>query len=68
MSRKSEEEKVAERIATMPSDLRLNLDEIGVYLSRLRPDTNYRRLQEVADSAYFEKENAYVRDSHDPLF
>lgn len=66
--KKSKEEMVAGRIADLISDLRLDLDQIGVYLARHKPSINYRRLQEIADSAYFEKENAYVREQHDPLF
>lgn len=53
---KSREEKAAGIIADLLSDIRLNLDLVGVYLARHRPRTNYNRLQEVADSAYFERE------------
>ena len=65
---RSQEEKVADKIADLIADLRLDLDEVGVYLARRKPGINYTRLQEIADAAYYEKENAYVREQHDPLF
>lgn len=65
---RTNEEAVAMKIADLLSDLRLDLDEIGSYLARTRPNLNYNRLQEIADAAYFAKENAYVREQHDPLF
>lgn len=65
---RSREEIVANKIADLISDLRLDLDEVGSYLARHRPNLNYNRLQEIADAAYYAKENAYEREQHDPLF
>jgi len=54
---KSREEQVAGKMADMLSDLRLDLDQVGIYIARHRPTINYNRLQEIADSAYYEKVN-----------
>lgn len=55
--KKSREEQVAGKMADMLSDLRLDLDQVGIYIARHRPSINYNRLQEIADSAYYEKVN-----------
>jgi hypothetical protein len=54
---KTEEEKVAEKVATMLSDIRLDLDEVGINLARMKPTTIYNRLILVTDSAEEEMEN-----------
>lgn len=54
---KTEEEKVAEKMATMLSDIRLDLDEVGMNLARMKPTTIYNRLIMVTDSAEEEMEN-----------
>lgn len=48
---KTDEEKVAIKITNLLSDLRLNLDRVGIYLARTEPSTNYKRLLVVAESA-----------------
>ncbi len=65
---KTEEEKAAIKLATIVSDVRLDLDEVGVYLGRYAPTVSYNRLMLIAESAEFEKENIDVRHSHEPLF
>ena len=65
---KTEEEKAATKLATIVSDVRLDLDEVGVYLGRYAPTISYNRLLLIAESAEFEKENIDVRHSHEPLF
>jgi hypothetical protein len=65
---KTEEEKAAQKIATIVSDVRLDLDEVGVYLGRFAPTISYNRLMLIAESAEFEKENIDVRNTHEPLF
>jgi hypothetical protein len=65
---KTEEEKAAIKLATVVSDVRLDLDEVGVYLGRYAPTVSYNRLMLIAESAEFEKENIDVRNSHEPLF
>jgi hypothetical protein len=66
--RKTEEEKVANTISKIISDLRLDLDQIGIYLARNNPNVSYNRLQIIAESAEFEKEMNNVRTSTYPLF
>jgi hypothetical protein len=65
---KTEEEKAAIKLATIVSDVRLDLDEVGVYLGRYAPTISYNRLMLIAESAEFEKENIDVRNAHQPLF
>jgi hypothetical protein len=65
---KTEEEKAALKLATIVSDVRLDLDEVGVYLGRYAPTVSYNRLLLIAESAEFEKENIDVRHTHEPLF
>ncbi len=65
---KTEEEKAAQKLATVVSDVRLDLDEVGIYLARYFPTISYNRLILVAESAEFEKENIDVRHTHEPLF
>jgi hypothetical protein len=52
---KSKEEVVAEKIAEVVSDLRLDLEQVGIYVAR-QPNTVYRRIQIVSESAKYEKE------------
>ena len=47
---KTDEERVAVRIADLLSDHRLNLDRVGIYLARLEPSSNHRRLMIVAEA------------------
>ena len=65
---KTEEEKAAHKLSAIVSDVRLDLDEVGVYLGRYAPTVSYNRLMLIAESAEFEKENIDVRNSHEPLF
>jgi hypothetical protein len=53
---KTEEEKLAEKLATMISDLRVDLDEVGVSIARMKPTTIYNRLITITDSAEQEME------------
>lgn len=62
------EEKVAQRLATIVSDLRLDLDQVGIYLARTAPNVSYNRLIEIAESAQFEKENNGFRTNQYRLF
>ncbi len=61
---KTEEEKTAERMAMMLSDLRLDLDEVGVAIARMKPATIYNRLIVVTDSA--EQEMEYQGGRNNP--
>ncbi len=65
---KTKEERVAEKISEILSDVRIDLDQVGVYLARFRPNVSYNRLMIIAESAEWEKEQEYVRTNIDPLF
>lgn len=62
------EEKVAQRLSAIVSDLRLDLDQVGVYLARTAPNVAYNRLVEIAEAAQFEKENDGFRTNQYRLF
>ncbi len=64
---KTEEEKAANKLATIVSDVRLDLDEVGSHLANL-PNVAYRRLSEIVDSAEYEKESKYDREHIPHLF
>ena len=57
----TEAEKVAIKIAKIVNDVTLDLDQVGIYLARVAPNVSYRRLQEIAESAEWEKEKLNVR-------
>lgn len=70
---KTKEEKVAERIGTLLSDLTLDLEKVGYYIARNLPYLVFARSLEVLESAEFQKpiideirENGYYYD--DRLF
>ena len=65
---KSKEEKAAELLANITSDLRIDLDEVGRNLARMKPTLTYNRLMIIAESAEHEMENKMIRNSHTPLF
>jgi len=53
---KSKEESVAEKIADLVTDLRLDLEQVGTYVAR-QDNVVYRRVQIISDSAKFERED-----------
>jgi hypothetical protein len=63
----TDEEKAAKKLANIVSDVRLDLDEVGIHLAQL-PNVSIRRLVEIADSAEYEKENKYDREHIPQLF
>jgi hypothetical protein len=63
----TDEEKAARKLALVISDVRLDLDEVGVYLSHL-PNVVIRRLAIIADSAEYERESQYDREHIPYLF
>jgi hypothetical protein len=65
MAGKTDEEKVAIKIGDILADQRLNLDRIGIYLARIDPSSNYRRLMIVAESA--DEEWEIVNGRHNGL-
>jgi len=54
----TDEEKVAVKIAGLLSDLRLDIERVGIYIARMRPTTAYRRLEIMTESAQEEKETS----------
>lgn len=59
----TEEEKVAQKISAIVSDLRVDLEMVGMYLAQIQPSVGYNRLQVVAESAKYHKEGQDVRAS-----
>jgi hypothetical protein len=68
---KTKEEKVAEKIGVLLSDFNLDLEKVGVYMSKALPYLIYRRGLEVLESAQFQLdivEQKRVEYNHDRLF
>jgi hypothetical protein len=68
---KTKEEKVAEKIGVLLSDFNLDLEKVGVYMSRSLPYLVFRRGLEVLESAQFQLdtvEQKRVEYNHDRLF
>jgi hypothetical protein len=68
---KTNEEKVAEKIGVLLSDFHLDLEKVGVYISRNLPYLVFRRALEVLESAEFQLdivEQKRVEYNHDRLF
>ena len=64
---KTEEEKAAQQLANIVSDVRLNLDEVGIYLATYE-NVSVRRLVEIVESAEYEREQMYDRQHIPYLF
>lgn len=64
---KTDEEKAAHKLATIVSDVRLNLDEVGIYLATYE-NVSVRRLVEIVETAEYEKEKIYDRQHIPYLF
>jgi hypothetical protein len=68
---KTKEEKVAEQIGKLLSDFHLDLEQVGVYMSRDLPYLVFRRALEVLESAQFQLdtvEQKRIQYNHDRLF
>jgi hypothetical protein len=68
---KTKEEKVAEKIGILLSDFNLDLEKVGVYMSKALPYLIYRRSLEVLESAQFQLdivEQKRVEYNYDRLF
>ena len=68
---KTKEEKVAEKIGVLLSDFHLDLEKVGVYMSRALPYLVFRRALEVLESAQFQLdtvEQKRIEYNHDRLF
>jgi cell division protein FtsL len=64
----SKEEKIALKLSDIVNDYTLDLEEVGKYLYRVAPLVSYNRIMEITDVAEMERENANVRNHHNPLF
>ncbi len=53
----TEEEKVAIRLSNIVNDLRIDLEQVGVYFARSSQRVSQNRLQVIAESAKAEREN-----------
>jgi hypothetical protein len=65
---KTKEEKVAQKLSEIVNDYTLDLEEVGRYFYRVSPKVSYNRIVEIVEVAEFERENADVRNHHNPLF
>jgi hypothetical protein len=68
---KTKEENVAEKIGVLLSDFNLDLEKVGVYMSRSLPYLIFRRSLEVLESAQFQLdivEQKRVEYNSDRLF
>jgi hypothetical protein len=64
----SKEEKIARKLSEIVNDYTLDLDEVGRYFYRVAPKVSYNRILDIVDVAEMERENADVRNHHNPLF
>lgn len=64
----TKEEKIARKLSDIVNDYTLNLDEVGKYFYRVAPRVSYNRILDIVDVAEMERENADVRNHHNPLF
>ena len=53
----TEEEKAVMKISNLVSDLRLDIEQVGIFLGTSAENVVYRRLQVIADTAKDVKEN-----------
>mgnify|MGYP000001605522 CR=1 FL=1 len=67
MRHKSQEEKTAEQLAKLVCDLRLDIEQVGVYVGRMLPATTFRRLQVIAESAEHENQKTKFRIQNYPI-
>lgn len=67
ISTRSQEEKVAQAIATKLDSVSLNLDEVGRYLGSM-PNIYYNRLMMIAEAAEFTKHLQETSSQKDYLF
>jgi hypothetical protein len=58
---RTEEEKIAKQLANIVNDLTVDLDQVGMYLARNSRNVSITRLNEVIESANYEKEQSSVR-------
>ena len=59
------EETITHKLIDILSDLRTDLDMIGLYFGRYARLTVYRRLEHIYEVAKHHRENADSREAHD---
>jgi hypothetical protein len=64
----TKEEKIARKLSEIVNDYTLDLDEVGRYFYRVAPKVSYNRIVDIVDVAEMERENADVRNHHNPFF
>ena len=64
----SKEEKIAIKLSDIVNDYTLDIAEVGRYFYKVAPTVSYNRIVEIVDVAEMERENADVRNHHNPLF
>ena len=55
---KSDEEKVAEKLAQQMKDSTMDLEQVGKYLGRMTPSYLLNRLDNVVEAGYHEREKS----------
>ena len=63
--KKTDEERTAEKIVDLVSDLRLDLEEVGETLAIIAPNVSYRRLVEITEATQFAKNRKATNDYAD---
>jgi hypothetical protein len=58
------EEKVVQRIVDMLSDLRLDLDMVGLYFGRYASTLAFKRFEVIFETAKEQRENHDNREAH----
>lgn len=67
-SRMTDEERVAIRISALISDLRLDIEKVGVYMARTGGNVVNHRLSLLTEVAEQERSNHDIRANHYTLF
>jgi hypothetical protein len=67
-SRMTDEEKVAIRLSALISDLRLDIEKVGVYVARTGGNVVNHRLSLLTEVAQEERNNHDIRANHYTLF
>jgi hypothetical protein len=64
----TDEEKVAMKISALISDLRLDIEKVGVYMARVGGNVVNHRLDLLTEVAQEERSNHDIRANHYTLF
>jgi len=64
MSKTTREEKIAQLIVDSLSDLRLNLDMVGLYISQMTRLVTWRRFEEIYEVAKDHKDSRNSIEKH----